>query len=335
MDRLEQISHSLGEAARKVAEAGVQLEISARTAADAQAAASLAQEQLLLASEQHSEMMNKARTELMEAWAGAVEQARGAIHQIQETTRELGEGVGDQLVTALVKFDEALSEMINRFSGTLAEVNGSVAELPPAAKEIRESVVGLREESGRMVEGISQLGEMVKGLLTNNVEQAVEASTQLKEVTSSAVSVIESSHAIGDSIQKSAAVMREALGEIGEIREAFGSLSPNLRDLTSTVNPLYGELKALAQQLDGGGVVSKFSQDLDELSTQLQGVERHLKDHLGTLTESLTQDSGMKIIPTRIGDLTRVMLDLEKSLNAVAKSNENRKTGLFERLTGR
>ena len=334
LDRLEQISHSLGEAAAKVAEAGVQLEVSARTAADAQAAASLAQEQLLLAAEQHSEMMTKARSELMEAWDGAVEQARGAIHQIQETTRELGEGVGDQLVTALVKFDEALSEMINRFSGTLAEVNGSVAELPPAAKEIRESVVGLREESGRMVEGISQLGEMVKGLLADNVGLAVEASAQLKEVTSSAVSVIESAHGIDDSIQASAAVMRDALGEIGEIREACGGLALSLRNLTSTVTPLYGQLDALAQQLDDGGIVSKFNRTLDELSTQLQGVEGHLKNHLGTLTESLTQDAGIKIIPARIADLTRVILDLETSLSTGAKSNEKSKPGLFRRWTG-
>ena len=100
LDRLEQISHSLGEAAGMVAEAGIQLEGSAKTAADAQAAALLGQEQLLTASEQHAEMMTKARTELMEAWDGAVEQARGTIHQIQETTRELGEGIGDQLVVS-------------------------------------------------------------------------------------------------------------------------------------------------------------------------------------------------------------------------------------------
>ena len=109
LDRLEQISYSLGEAAVKVADAGKQLKASAKTAADAQAASVLAQEQLLTASEQHSEMMTKARTELMEAWDGAVEQARGTIHQIQETTRELGEGIGDQLVMALEKFDGSLA----------------------------------------------------------------------------------------------------------------------------------------------------------------------------------------------------------------------------------
>ena len=331
LDRLEQISHSLGEAAEKVAEAGVQLEISARTAADAQAAASLAQEQLLLATEQHSNMMTKARTELMEAWDGAVEQARGTIHQIQETTRELGEGIGDQLVSALEKFDGALAEMINRFSGTLAEVNGSVAELPAAAKEIRESVVGLREESGRMAEGVGELGEMVKGLLAQNIQQAVEASTQLQEVTSSAVGVIESANEIQASIQTSAAVMSKALGEIGEIREAFGGLAPNVRDLSSTITPLSGEVRNLSHLLDGGGTVSTFNRNLEALSNQLEGLEANLKGHLGTLTESLTQDSGLKTIPARIGDLTGVMLNLEKSLEAASKSNENRKKNWFGR----
>ena len=105
MDRLEEISHTLGQAAEKIVFAGAGHEKSAGAAVEAQEIAQNAQRELLHAAEVHSEAMTNARQQLSEAWDSAVEQAKGTIFQIQEATREFREGIGDQLIRALDTFD--------------------------------------------------------------------------------------------------------------------------------------------------------------------------------------------------------------------------------------
>jgi len=229
--------------------------------------------------------MERARDDLMEAWDAAARQAQGTIHQIQEATRELSEGIGNQLVAALEKFDGALAETIDRFGGTLAQVDGSVGELPPAAAAMRESAEAMRNHSKEVEEGLNRLERMVTGLVADNVETAATAASDLKKSVDGARSTTADLRDLARGLSAAIQDVAHLRSSMKETEGAVDRLSGHVSDLGDLMEGASAPLSRLAGALDGGGDGS-----LRRLTAQLATATEQL-EHLRSSIEATKGDS--------------------------------------------
>ena len=277
LDRLELIAQMLNAAAEKITDAGAELERSAVAATEAQRSAFEAQEQLVGATRVHSQAMSEAREGLMEAWGVAVEQAKGAIFQIQEATRELSSGIGDQLVNALQSFDGALGETINRFSGTLAQVDGSIGELPPAAQAIRESCESLEQRTSDVLRTLESTRSLVEGIVADNVGDAVEAAGRLEQVARVSADLVERSGQIGTELGKTAEELSRTVSGFEGAQTGFAEFDSTMKGLSSNLSPINESLTTISSSLDGGAQVAGILDRLTDITTALEALTRTME----------------------------------------------------------
>lgn len=277
LSRLEAISQSLAGAAGKVADAGILLNNSAEAATKAQEAALAAQRELLTAARGHSEAMSQARAELSQAWDKAIAQATGAIHQIQEATRELGEGIGDQLVKALQTFDGALAEVVQRFSGTLAQVDGSVAELPPAATAIKLACDGLKAQTEAMSETVAGIEKLVTGLVAENVDRATEAARQLSEGTVRAMEAAASLNLVPGQLRQLLEDMTQASSGFSRASDTMQRMESSLQEIGRASSPIQSHLSAISSAIDGGKPLSSLQETISRLSADIAKLQASLE----------------------------------------------------------
>ncbi|MFZ0430854.1 MAG: hypothetical protein WAO20_22250, partial [Acidobacteriota bacterium] len=286
LDRLELISGLLGQASEKILEAGAQLELSASASVDAQKSAIEAQQELLSAAQSHTEAMTAARKELSAAWDEAVQNAKGAIHQIQEAARELREGIADQLVRALHTFDGALGETIGRFSGTLAQVDDSIGELAPAANSIRSSCDEMRNQTEALAQTMQNVQKLVEGLVAKNVTEAATAASALSEVVGSTGRIL----AQEASLREELARTLSHLGQLGKDLETVNTTltSAKLTDLGESLRPLAETLRGIQTGLNGsdpaqplGARLSLVVERVNELSRALESLNSRLGEKRG------------------------------------------------------
>jgi hypothetical protein len=276
LDRLESISYLLGQAAEKVMLAGATLEKSATAAVQAQENALEAQRELVQAAEAHSSAMENARQQLSEAWETAVEQARGAIYQIQEATKELKEGIGDQLLKALETFDKVLAETTERFSGTLAQVDDSVGELPKVAKAVQESCLVLEASTQKLVQGVEKTQEMVAGLISENIEKATDAASVLRETVESASGTIEKQSQFQGQLISALKNLDSLALDLESLRTPIGTVGPQLEEISVSLQPLMTTLTKLQSSMDGEGRLKLLEDALQNTTRELSGLSQVL-----------------------------------------------------------
>lgn len=277
LGRLETISQSLADAAGKVADAGILLNNSAEAATKAQEAALAAQSELLAAARGHSEAMSEAREQLSQAWDRAIAQATGAINQIQEATRELGEGIGDQLVKALQTFDGALAEVVQRFSGTLAQVDGSVGELPPAAEAIKLACDGLKAQTEAMSETVARIENLVTGIVADNVDRATEAARQLSEGTARATEAAVALNLVPGQLRQLLEEMTQASAGFSRASDTMERMEGSLQEIGRTSSPIQSHLSGILSAMDGGKPVSSLQETIKRLSADIEQLQASIE----------------------------------------------------------
>ena len=94
--------------------------------------------------------------EAMEAQQGHVEKA---ITEMNNAIQGFGEGLSNDLATALGQIDEALGESIARLNGTIHDSNETIDRFAPALAEVLD---GIR----KVAEGTQSLGPSISGMST-------------------------------------------------------------------------------------------------------------------------------------------------------------------------
>jgi hypothetical protein len=189
IERLDGIVRDLSSAAEGFGDFATALGESAQALVASNDNALNAQEQLRARLEGDRLSMENAHDLLAASWRSAIEEANraigsthAAVHQISEAAREVGQGIGDQLVNALSTFDSALGEVIGRFSGTLAQVDASVGELPPTALAMRDTISTLNGHAGTLAQSTATLEELVRTQLMVFGKDTATAAAQLEGV---------------------------------------------------------------------------------------------------------------------------------------------------------
>jgi prophage DNA circulation protein len=189
VERLDGIVRDLSSAADGFGDFAAALGESAQALVASNEKALSAQEQLRAQLEADRVSMADAHDLLAASWRSAIEEAnraigstQAAVHQISEAAREVGQGVGDQLVNALSTFDSALGEVIGRFSGTLAQVDASVGELPPTALAMRDTISTLNGHAGTLAKSTATLEDLVRNQLTVFGKDTAAAASHLHGV---------------------------------------------------------------------------------------------------------------------------------------------------------
>lgn len=241
VEKFEQIAGSLdsssegfGELAESLADAAVNVVARSEEATSVQL-------KMAEALEMQRVSLEKAREDLASSWEQAVSRAQGAIHQITESARQVGEGVGDQLVNALQTFDHALAEAVQRFSGTLAEMNATVGELPGVTNAIGAAVSKMDERAGAFQAAVSSLERLVSEQLTGYGRDTSAAAAHLR-------GVVELANRAALSASDSSGGLTEAVSSLSGTIGGFGR---RLDDLQTATDAL---LKAGLNSKTGTGV---------------------------------------------------------------------------------
>lgn len=282
LDRLEIISSTLGEAAEKIVDAGAQLHRSAEAASEAQRIARSAQSELLEATKSNSEAMHEARISLEQAWEKATEQARGAIYQIQQATRELGEGIGEKLVRALQTFDGSLSEVIERFSGTLSEVDGAISELPGAADRIGNSAEKLAEQ----VQIISQSVGQARDVFQNANRMFVEMRNTVASFSQDIAPLEKSLSRVVSSLDGNGS-LNQISGQVRETKEVFVGIQKAVAELQGVTTKIGKEFSQFLSNRDSDGDLKKLVRLAQQLNENMEKLEGSFERSAGQGRKSL------------------------------------------------
>ena len=179
LEALERVSGDLREIATSFQSVSGELKGSTEAAQEAHENVIALQEDLANGVQLQTAQLDRARTELETAWRQGINTATGAVQQITESAKQVGDGVGDQLVNALSIFDSALAEVIERFSGTLSQLDASVSELPPLMLSAKEQLSGVTAGSRELSTSVERLETLVTERLETYGRDTAAAATQL------------------------------------------------------------------------------------------------------------------------------------------------------------
>jgi len=283
LDRLETISGLLKDAADDVLNAGAQLEVSAEAATESQKAALEAQRELMRAADVHADAMSKARVDLEQAWAKAVEDATGAIEQIRQATGELTKGISDQLVKALQSFDSSLAETIARFGGTLAQVDGSISELPPAASAMKESAEEMTSRIAELQKTVVSLADLVRGILSENVADASTAAEKLEATLAETDRTVQGLARFSDSLDARLEVLDGMSENLSGMRTTAAEAITGVGTLSERMKQTETAIERLRVILDNDGASGALLGQLSEMSAGMKAIRE--------LTTRLTEAS--------------------------------------------
>lgn len=207
LDRLEQISSMLSDAAQRVLEAAGQLQNVVEGTEELQRRSHEQAEAVAASTKAQVEALAQGRAQLFASWQLAVDQAQTTVRQLQNSQEQ----IEASLVKALTRFDGTLAEVLDHFSGTLNQVDGSVAELPPAAQEIRDSSTAMAKSGEELRKAVTDMKAMVTGMVSKNTERAVQAASQLQNAVSVAENSANDNRKTMQQLQRSLDHLREAL----------------------------------------------------------------------------------------------------------------------------
>ncbi len=304
LDRLEQIGGTLGKGAADILVAGKGLEASAKTALEAQREARAAQDELLKAMREQSDTISNAAREMESSWTTAVERALGAIHQIQEASRQLGEGIGDTLLKALESFDSAVAEIVSRFSGTLAQVDASISELPPVAASLKNGTEEFSKTVGTLNEGINSLEKSILGPFSASLQSALDAASRIKEETAAIEHLLGGASMVQKEFVSASQQLSMTAASFAGIRDEIDILNKAAANIIPLLNPVQQGLANLNSSLDGDlrvqfSAVKDVWQSIEPAITRLSSLPSELKE-----VHKVIDQLGIKI-SERLSEMSR------------------------------
>lgn len=228
VEKFEQIASALSSSSEGFGELAASLADAAGNVVSRSEEATAVQLKMAESLEVQRVSLDKAREDLTSSWEQAVSRAQGAIHQITESARQVGEGVGDQLVGALQTFDHALAEAVQRFSGTLAEMNATVGELPGVTNAISTAVSGMHERAEAFQAAVTSLDRLVSEQLTDYGRDTSAAAAHLR-------GVVELANRAAVSASTSGSGLTDAVNSLSGTIGGFGRRLDDLQTATDAL----------------------------------------------------------------------------------------------------
>ncbi|MDM7995627.1 MAG: MotA/TolQ/ExbB proton channel family protein [Acidobacteriota bacterium] len=336
LDKLERIANSLGIAADQIAAAARSAETSAAAAVESHRTALQAQKELNDAVEKQTDSLRAAREDLVSAWNATVEQARSAIYQIQEATRELGEGIGESLVKTLETFDGAAARIVGHFSGTLSQLDASIGELPPIVDAIKEAGQQILSSSNTSASELSKLESIVSGPFTSAARDAVEASIRTTEAVESIRRLINAATEVSNQLTGTSQKLAAAANSFIYVKIQIGQLPTTLGQIQPRIPAMEQQLQTLTASLDG-----PLTSQLSVLTEVWKSIEPAL-NQLGSLPDRMVSvraslDAVQSGVTTHLSELNRHMNSIRTRLYEKTESSDAKtaKPGVLGGLFGR
>lgn len=316
LDRLENVSAVLGTAAEQIAAAARTAEASAAAATESHRRAVEAQRELRDAVENETLSLKAAREDLVAAWNATVEHARSAISQIQEATRELGEGIGESLIKTLETFDGSAARIVSHFSGTLSQLDASIAELPPIAQALRDAGEQILSSSNASAAALEKLESLVAGRFSDTVREAMEASDRTIGAVENIQRTVAGTTALSDQLALSSQKLMEAADAFIGVQSQTRRLAEVMERIQPHFHTMEEHLHTLAGSLDG-----PLSAQLNAIVEASRKIEPSLS-RLGALPD--------RILSIR-ESLDRLQSAIGKSLSDLIANTETIGTHLTKR----
>ena len=256
LQSLEGIARELKSSAEDITNAAVLLEASAMKATEGQ-------DVLRETMDRQIGAMTQTRANLEETWEAITGHANGLMEMMGELIRELAEGVGDQLTSALTVFDSKVAEVVERFSGTLFETNENIEEFPELLLKLGQSIDRVNENVSSQKTILEGLENTSKNLVAPNIEKALTVSHDLQSTWRS---LDNARHDLQTWVE----------GSVENIRAAAVEFENNLRtsvsDLGNWSQKTASEMETNAYLLSESGPLHAALTDLGSKISQLHPV---------------------------------------------------------------
>ena len=275
LESLEGISRELKSSAADISSAAMLLKESAAKAMEGQ-------ENIRESMDIQIHAMTNTREELEKSWDTITTNTDSTIQLVREVIKELSEGVGEQLNKALVTFDSAVAEVLERFSGTLFETNQTIEELPGILIKMGENFEAIRTDISTQKDILDELRNTTKEIVAPNIERAAHASKELSNTA--------------ENITRSTAELREWFEEVIErIKSSSGALEDKTTETFHELKRLSGKiLKGLDRNVEvfdeGGFIYSTLVQlnnAMTAMSQQAHGDDGGTAEAIQTLNNNL------------------------------------------------
>lgn len=282
---LAQITERLHAASEGVGAAITQLSESSEEATKAQHAIGQAQRELSEQVRQDLDRLQEARSSILQGWNAVSAEARDSIVIVQEAVRQLGTAVGDNLLTALGRFDEKLADVTDRFSGTLHEARETINELPDLLTKMSGSSQAMSDATTALQGEIHSLLESLQTSVGDSTERASVAAERLADVTVQAAKVASQ---FGATIDRASVSAEAQAPESIEVLDQVTDGLAGLQKVVGLIEKMSMSTAEIERSITGAGHVDMEGviERLDRLN-EVRGQIETIREHAEKITESM------------------------------------------------
>ncbi|NQT55267.1 MAG: MotA/TolQ/ExbB proton channel family protein [Desulfobacteraceae bacterium] len=305
LESLENISQGFKSSADDIASAASLLEESAAKAMEGQ-------EILRDSMEIQIKSMITTREELEQAWKTIIENTDSTVQLIREVIRELAEGVGDQLNNALIAFDGKVAEVVERFSGTLFEMNQTIEELPGLLSNINETFDSVHTEISAHKDILRELRSTTENIVAPNIEKAAEASQNLHQTSEHITTSVNDLKNWSDELFEKVNQNIKIFEKEGPLYTALSQIDTNLVKIAQQPelinDAISGAVKELNISLDiikkriekvidgDGGISGELLQDIKRIANQATSVSVKIENDLIADLKSINESTKKMVV---------------------------------------
>ena len=251
LDSLENISQKLKSSADDIASAAALLETSAIKAKEGL-------DILKDSMERQIDTMTETREELEITWRTTTESAKSVVDYIRETIRELGEGIGENLVQALDAFDGKVAEVVERFSGTLFEASQTIEEIPSLIAYLEKSINLMSSDISNLRSSFDDFNNSTQNLMAANIDKAITATEGIAEGAEKISSAVGATQEIFTDFSEKLRINTENIEE---------KVSISSKEFGQSLNDAIVELRQTVTFLDKNSPIYKALTDIKNLSS--------------------------------------------------------------------
>ncbi len=152
---------------------------------------------------------------------------------MERLINRMSTALSEQLTGALNSFDDKIAEVLSRFSGTLSETKDTIGELPSFLGDLSGSFDAIATKMETQKEILEEIKGTTQGLVSDNIEKAVEAasvlSTSVEQISAAVASLGGFMDKLSETIKRT-----ENLNQFIEKNE--GERQPDFKDAASNIN---------------------------------------------------------------------------------------------------
>jgi len=252
---------------------------------------------------------------------------RELTEYVEKLINRMSTALSEQLTGALNSFDDKLAEVLSRFSGTLGETKDTIGELPSFLGDLSGSFDAIATKMETQKEILEEIKGTTKGLVSENIEKAVEAASALSSSVERMGAVAESLRSFMEKFSETIKIT-ENLNQLTEKNEREMQL-----DVESTASKIDWEVEVLSLKNE----LSSLLEGVKILNGNLNDVGRRLVDdvfqkietsHGRTLEE-------MKYVRTLLGKIEGSAENISKALTDFKRREPAERKGVFGGLFSR